>query len=608
MSVHIDWSLVGDEEAQQATEFLNDFFAKLPDKPEFIGDTVVSALSLGTEPPVIRILNISDPESITEGGVAATTPGMTSEAQRFNESRQSRTRQSIAVGNATSVSSVLSPAATNTSSTHTNAHKNTNHSNNNSNKTHNTHKNTHSSTHNSSTHKNNANNTQLRDGGNATQTITMSTSQAAQMHNRRQSLPVVMPSRAPIPAPNTNPTDTTTTTTTTRTTNVPLTSRPYVSRTHSPFGVAALLGDRDKYIFAQHTPTHRFSLPHTPSALYSPASSSLYHLPPPSSPFGDFDMISPTTHTGEPSLLNHPTPQRHAPLSLLNTIHNTHLKSPLFPHSPVRASAAAVRDSPMIKRQGRDIPPDKHNTPHTTHTPPHPPTKSIHARGKVHVQSSSEDEDSDEGKADEARRTAQKIDRRKKRNADKMKSSFEDDDSDYENDDDFSTTKAAAAASGSSTTESADPLIASLQSGELDVEFTVLLKYSGNARLTLRTELVINMPGAPRFVRLPIEVTISDIVLKGRAHLINKEGRVMAFFERDRKDTEASPLKNFTVEIKIGDQSQGQIANVKQVEEFIVTALKKQLIEVFVHPNYFTVFDAKTQPKATTPLPLPFNF
>jgi len=49
---------------------------------------------------------------------------------------------------------------------------------------------------------------------------------------------------------------------------------------------------------------------------------------------------------------------------------------------------------------------------------------------------------------------------------------------------------------------------------DLSLQVKVRLKYSGTAKMTIKTEFVVNMPH-PRTVCLPIEFTISDFVFKG---------------------------------------------------------------------------------------------
>lgn len=54
---------------------------------------------------------------------------------------------------------------------------------------------------------------------------------------------------------------------------------------------------------------------------------------------------------------------------------------------------------------------------------------------------------------------------------------------------------------------------------DLDIQIKVFIKYTGNTSITIKTELIVNMP-RPRFIVLPIEITISEIAIKGNILLL----------------------------------------------------------------------------------------
>ncbi len=72
---------------------------------------------------------------------------------------------------------------------------------------------------------------------------------------------------------------------------------------------------------------------------------------------------------------------------------------------------------------------------------------------------------------------------------------------------------------------------------------------------------------------------------------MHKNKEVSLYFERDNKHEGHSPLKHFKVDLRIGDQTRGQVANALKVEQFGVTALKKKLVEALVYPKRVVLFD-----------------
>ncbi|RKO96830.1 hypothetical protein CAUPRSCDRAFT_2974, partial [Caulochytrium protostelioides] len=122
--------------------------------------------------------------------------------------------------------------------------------------------------------------------------------------------------------------------------------------------------------------------------------------------------------------------------------------------------------------------------------------------------------------------------------------------------------------------------------GENDVQVQLRLSYSGNFRLTLESELVIDQP-TPRFIVLPITLRLTGFGFAADA-LVAYMGDHINFCIQEPPD-ETSLLQHIHIESEIGEAGRNVLKNVAQIEAFVVTTVRDFVDDFFVFPNYYSL-------------------
>ncbi|KAK5055306.1 hypothetical protein LTR84_013056 [Exophiala bonariae] len=145
-----------------------------------------------------------------------------------------------------------------------------------------------------------------------------------------------------------------------------------------------------------------------------------------------------------------------------------------------------------------------------------------------------------------------------------------------------------------------------------DVQVVTRVKYSGDVRMTLTAEILLDYP-MPSFVGIPLKLAITGMTFDGVAivALIKKKmhfcfldpedaaallGEVPVDIRKDKgskdgsKATSAGLLQEIHVESEIGRQEDGKqvLKNVGKVEKFVLEQVRKIFEEEFVFPSYWT--------------------
>jgi len=119
---------------------------------------------------------------------------------------------------------------------------------------------------------------------------------------------------------------------------------------------------------------------------------------------------------------------------------------------------------------------------------------------------------------------------------------------------------------------------------DLDLEIKLQVEYSGNAKISIETELLINFP-KPRFATLPVSLSLSEFIFEGTVHISHHNGKIFVSFE----ESENGPMKSVKVDSHLGDRAKEVRSNLGRVESFIVEQLKAKLKKALVHPNGLTL-------------------
>ncbi|KAJ9618790.1 uncharacterized protein PV06_07973 [Exophiala oligosperma] len=146
-----------------------------------------------------------------------------------------------------------------------------------------------------------------------------------------------------------------------------------------------------------------------------------------------------------------------------------------------------------------------------------------------------------------------------------------------------------------------------------DLQVVARVKYSGDIRMTLTAEILLDYP-MPSFVGIPLKLVITGMTFDGVA-IVAMIKRKMHFCFLDADDAAAlvgetvapdrhktthgredskshpsGPLREILVESEIGRQEDGKqvLKNVGKVEKFVLEQVRKIFEEEFVFPSYWT--------------------
>ncbi|RPB22771.1 hypothetical protein L211DRAFT_787916 [Terfezia boudieri ATCC MYA-4762] len=136
-----------------------------------------------------------------------------------------------------------------------------------------------------------------------------------------------------------------------------------------------------------------------------------------------------------------------------------------------------------------------------------------------------------------------------------------------------------------------------------DIQITARVKYTGDIRIELTTELLLDYP-ARSFVSLPVRLVVTGMAFDGVA-CVAWIGRRLHFCFLEEEATEDLPanfsttgvpefqggmLKEIKVESEIGEKGKGKqvLKNVGKVERFVLEQVRRIFEEEFVFPSTWT--------------------
>lgn len=144
-----------------------------------------------------------------------------------------------------------------------------------------------------------------------------------------------------------------------------------------------------------------------------------------------------------------------------------------------------------------------------------------------------------------------------------------------------------------------------------DIQIIAHVKYSGNLRLSLTAEILLDYP-MPSFVGIPLQLNITGLAFDGVAILAYIKKRAHVCFlspedaeafagessDRDTDDSTAAPkdskmgglLQEIKVESEIGQKENGKqvLKNVGKVEKFVLDQVRRIFEDEFVYPSFWT--------------------
>lgn len=155
--------------------------------------------------------------------------------------------------------------------------------------------------------------------------------------------------------------------------------------------------------------------------------------------------------------------------------------------------------------------------------------------------------------------------------------------------------------------------LGSHQSQPSDMQVVARVKYSGDVRVMLTAEILLDYP-MPSFVGIPLQLSITGITFDGTAVLAYIRNRMHFCFldpedaetlvgdassheqkqganSRDRPNLSADALiKDIHIETEIGRQESGKqgLKNVGKVEKFVLEQIRKIFDDEFVFPSFWT--------------------
>ncbi|CAG8564064.1 3244_t:CDS:2, partial [Paraglomus occultum] len=113
------------------------------------------------------------------------------------------------------------------------------------------------------------------------------------------------------------------------------------------------------------------------------------------------------------------------------------------------------------------------------------------------------------------------------------------------------------------------------------------MKYEGDMRMTVATELRMNYPSS-MFMSLPVRLSITGFSFHATAVIAYLQRRVNFCFLEPKTPNE-SLLKDVHIESEVGNKEKQVLKNVGKVERFIVDQLRNVIDEEFVFPSYFSI-------------------
>jgi distribution and morphology protein 12 len=149
------------------------------------------------------------------------------------------------------------------------------------------------------------------------------------------------------------------------------------------------------------------------------------------------------------------------------------------------------------------------------------------------------------------------------------------------------------------------------EQGPNDIQIVAHVKYSGNLRLSLTAEILLDYP-MPSFVGIPLQLNITGLAFDGvailayikkRAHvcfLSPEDAEAFVGQEDDLGDTDDPPasrisqigglLEEIKVESEIGQKENGKqvLKNVGKVEKFVLEQVRRIFEDEFVYPSFWT--------------------
>jgi distribution and morphology protein 12 len=148
-------------------------------------------------------------------------------------------------------------------------------------------------------------------------------------------------------------------------------------------------------------------------------------------------------------------------------------------------------------------------------------------------------------------------------------------------------------------------------SGPNDIQIVAHVKYSGDLRLSLTAEILLDYP-MPSFVGIPLQLNVTGLRFDGIAILayIKKRAHVCflspedaeAFVDQETVDVKSTGesarrqsqfgglLEEIKVESEIGERENGKqvLKNVGKVEKFILEQVRRIFEDEFVYPSFWT--------------------
>ncbi|EGF79219.1 hypothetical protein BATDEDRAFT_85738 [Batrachochytrium dendrobatidis JAM81] len=122
---------------------------------------------------------------------------------------------------------------------------------------------------------------------------------------------------------------------------------------------------------------------------------------------------------------------------------------------------------------------------------------------------------------------------------------------------------------------------------DTDAQLELNVRYHGNMRLSISTELIVNQP-TPAFMVLPLALTLTGFSFDGTA-VIAYLGYAINFCFKEPLDGN-SILQDMTIESEIGDRNKQVLKNVEKIERFIVQQLKSFFNDFLVFPNFHSIY------------------
>ena len=142
-----------------------------------------------------------------------------------------------------------------------------------------------------------------------------------------------------------------------------------------------------------------------------------------------------------------------------------------------------------------------------------------------------------------------------------------------------------------------------------DVQVVSHVRYSGNIRLSLTAEILLDYP-MPSFVGIPLKLNITGLTfdgvailayIKNRCHfcflpqgdaemLLGSDGKGQANEQKDEHEWNLGLLREIKVESEIGERGDGKqsLKNVGKVEKFVLEQVRHIFEEELVYPSFWT--------------------